>query len=116
MPRCQFFNVLAPGCGRRMSISGADYYVRSTRGPCKIYWSCMGCDASAKSRFGFQVGAGEYELANSHEPGCPSQQQEADHNAGLEAEIDTNHNAGLEAEIEDPLEEEEAPHRCWKKL
>ena len=60
-------------------------------------------------RFGFQAGAGEYEWANPHEPGCPAQQEdplEADHNARLEAEIDTNHNAGLEAKIEDPLEEE----------
>ena len=51
-------------------------------------------------RFGFQAGAGEYEWANPHEPGCPAQQEDP-----LEAKIDNNHNAGLEAKIEDPLEE-----------
>ena len=53
-------------------------------------------------RFGFQAGAGEYEWANPHEPGCLAQHQEdqleANHNAGLEADIDANYNAPLEAD------------------
>ncbi len=44
-----------------------------------IYWSCLGCDASAKSRFG--ITPGEYEWTDPHEPGCPAQQQEAPHGA-----------------------------------
>ena len=93
-----------------MSILGAEYYIRSTKGPPSIYWRCLGCEATAKSIFGFTPGAGVFERADPHNPGCPSLQQEADNNAGLEEPLEE------EAPMEPPIAAVRRSKYAWAFL
>ena len=104
MNRCEFYIAQGPRKNKRMKIGVAEYFIRSTNGPRKIYWRCLGCDSSAKSSFGFAPGAGVFAYADLHNPGCPSLQQEAEMEQGLEEPF--HQDALMEHGLEVPLLQE----------